>query len=376
MPVMGRIRVCQLITELRPFGAERGVYELARRLDRAKFDVQVIGLRGGEVADWLAAAGVPASALGLRGKWDLGKLAKLAALLRQWRPDILHTHLFHADLAGRAAGYLAGVKHLLHTVHVAEARFLPWRFAMARLLSESCERIICVSPSVLDHHARRSGLPLSKYRLIPNGIDIDAYVRDRRRRSQCRAQWGVAQDQVVAAFVGRLDVQKGIDTLLEAIGRLRPARASIRFVLAGEGPLRARVAAFVGRHENQGFVRHLGFVHDVRAVLSAADMLVMPSRWEGFGLAAVEAMAAGLPVIASDVAGLREVVVDKKTGLLIPRENAAILADSILALANDAGLRTRLGESGLRRAREHYGIEKNVLAHERLYELIADPSRQ
>src|SRR6056297_2210260 len=104
---MARIRVCQLTTELQPAGAERCVYELARRLDPASFEVLVVGLRGGRVVDWLRDQGRAVEVLGVRGKWDVLKLTRLAEILKIWQPDVLHTHLFHAELAGYFAARLA-----------------------------------------------------------------------------------------------------------------------------------------------------------------------------------------------------------------------------------------------------------------------------
>ena len=362
---MGRIRVCQLITELRPAGAERCVYELATRIDRDRFDVQVAALRGGDVADRLRDAGVKVTVLGLRGKWDLAKAAGLVRLLGRERIDLLHTHLFHADLAGRLAAVAAGTPHLVHSVHIAEARYRPWRFAFARLLAWRCDRIVCVSAGVARHHSRKSGLPPSRYEVIYNGIDADALTRDETARRELRRQWGVGDGQVVAVFAGRLDPQKGLDTLLRAI-ELLTRQGDIRFVIAGDGPQRAMVEAFCAG-ESGGAVRMLGFVGDVRGLYSAADLLVMPSRWEGFGLSVAEAMAAGLPVVASRVAGLDEVVADGRTGILLPPNDADALARTIRQLAGDADLRRAMGLAGACRVRQQFTIEANVAAHERLY---------
>ncbi len=364
-----KIRICQLITELRPAGAERCVFELARRLDPARFDVRVAALRGGEVADWLAAAGVPMRVLDVRGKWDLFKLAGLVRWLRVERIDLLHTHLFHADLAGRIAAAAAGVPHLVHTVHVAEKRFRPWRFAWARLGARRCERIVCVSESVRRQHARRTGLAAERYTVIPNGIDTDAYARNESARVRLRREWGVGDDEVLPAFVGRLDVQKGLDVLLAALELLAARGKAARVVFAGRGPQRLLLEQFL--HTPAGArCRDLGFVHDVPAVLSAADVLVMPSRWEGWPLAAGEALAAGLPVIATRVDGLRDVV-DETVGLLVPPDDPTALADAIERLCADGALRAALGQAGRRRATQQFAIRAFVEAHERLYEQIA-----
>jgi glycosyltransferase involved in cell wall biosynthesis len=368
---MNRIRICQLITELRPSGAEMCVYEMARRLDRSRFDVHVAALRGGAVADWLAKEGIPVTVLGVRGKWDVFRLHRLVNLLREKRIDILHTHLFHADLAGRAAASLAAVPHMVHTVHIAEARLRPWQFVFARFFADRCDRIICVSDCVRTHHASHSGLPLWRYQVIENGIDTAAYSHDPQARVRLRKQWGVRDDEPLVAFVGRLDHQKGVDTLLSAMSHLGARGIHRHVVIAGEGPQRYMVENFTRYGEGGKEAIMLGFTRDVRGVYSAADIYVMPSRWEGFGLTAAEAMAAGLPVIATRVLGLKTVVVNGVTGVMIEPNDGIALAEAIETLAKAPELRQRLGRQGLARVQAKYTIAANIAAHEKLYIEVA-----
>ncbi len=369
---MRRLRLCHLMTELGPAGAERCVYELARRLDRGRFDVQVAALRGGAVADWLVEAGVPVTVLDLRGRWDAGKLLALADLLCG-RVDLLHTHLFHADLVGRIAAAWAGVPHLVHTVHTAEGRFRPWQFAWARLMAGRCDRIVCVSASVRDFHARRSGLPPARYTVIPNGIDAESFARDEQARRRLREQWGLSSGQVLLAYVGRLDYEKGTDVLLSAASHLAARGSPIHLVIAGDGPQRRQVENFIAHGEGGRQCRYLGHVQDVRGVLSAADLLVMPSRWEGFGLAAAEAMACGLAVIASDVPALRELVTQGRTGLLVEPGEVVPLAEAIVHLSANAAARATMGQAGRRHVTQKYPLAAMIQAHERLYlEVAAD----
>jgi glycosyltransferase involved in cell wall biosynthesis len=368
---MRRIRICQMITELRPAGAERSLFELSTRLDRTRFDVQVVALRGGDVAEWLARAGTPTTVLGVRGRWDVLKLRKLAGLLRGWRPDVLHSHLFHADLVGRVGAWMAGVPHLVHTVRTAEGRFRPWHFALPRVFAGRCRRLICVSQSVRDLHARRSGLPPSKYAVIPNGIAPENYAHDHAARTRLREEWGLAKDVPLAAFVGRLAPEKGIEVLLGAMSHLAARGTPVPVVIAGDGPQRCVVENFIAHGEGGTQCRFLGFTHNVRDVLSAADMLIMPSRWEGWPLAAGEAMAAGLPVVAARVPGLVDVVVDGKTGFWIGRDDVVGFAGAIERLAGDAKLRRRMGDCGRDRIAQEFSIDATVAAHEKLYLQIA-----
>ena len=367
---MGRIRICQLITDLTPAGAERCVYELVRRLDRDRFDVRVAALRGGRMADWLAEAGVRVTVLGVRGKWDVGKLWRLTGLLRDERIDLLHTHLFHADLAGRPAARSASVPHLVHTVHVAEMRFRPWQFAMARFLADWCDRIICVSDSVRRRHARKSGLPGWRYTVIPNGIDAEAYARDDKVRAALRRQWGLGADELLLVFVGRLNRQKGVDTLLGAMSHLAARGCPRKIVIAGDGPMRGMVENWTRHGEGGHACRLLGFVDNVRDVLSAADIFVLPSRWEGLPLAGAEAMAAGLPVVATRVSGLCDIIADGQTGLLVEPDNIVALAGAVERLCGDADERVRLGQAGRGAIGRMCGIDANIAAHEVLYEQV------
>lgn len=366
---MGRLRICQLITELRPAGAERCVYELSRRLDPNRFSVHVAALRGGAVADWLKRAGIGVTVLNVRGKLDVAALARLANLLRRERFDLLHTHLFHADLAGRIAARMAGVANLVHTVHVAEARFRLWQYAWSRMTANWCDRIVCVSQAVRDHHARKSHLPLWRYEVIYNGIDADAYSPNPQRREELRNRWGVGGDEILVAFVGRLNFQKNLPMLLEAFRRIRRSRNDIHLVVAGDGPESPKLETFI--HENASYrAICLGQTDDIAGVLAAADIFAMPSRWEGFGLAAAEAMAAGLPVIGTKVPGLTELIEEGVSGLLIDSEDTAALTAAISQLADDRDERVRLGSTGQKRIKERFSIEANITAHERLYENV------
>ena len=383
------IHVCEMITELAPAGAERMVYELATRLDRSRFTVCVAALRGGVVADQLRRAGVEVFVLGVSGKWDVLKIRALANWLRggpgRAAVDILHTHLFHADLAGRLAAWLAGTPHIVHSVHVAERRFVPWRRLYGRAFMRRGP-VVCVSESVREHHVRWSGISAGRHVVIENGIDLAAYARDESRGLAFRRRLGVGEGDVLAVWAGRLCDQKGLDVLLQALPLVAERLHVPRLVLAiaGQGPWRGMVEEFVRSQAADSPVRVelLGFVDDMAGLYSAGDFLVMPSRWEGFGLSAVEAMAAGLPVIATDVEGLRDVMgtgrgrdaletrgqdahatLSATPGMVIPPENPAALADAIVRLAQDATLRQQMSIHARRRA-EAFSVER-VINHPR-----------
>ncbi len=364
------IRICQLITELRPSGAERVVYELSRRLDRGRFDVRVVGLQGGEVEQMLLAQGIPVEVLGVRGKWDVGKLRGLVRILRQWRIDLLHTHLFHADLAGRMAAVLADVPHLVHTVHVAEQRFRPWQYAYARLLNFRCDRIVCVSRSVRGHHAAHSHLPQSRYVVIPNGVDLPAWSVDAAARA-----WR-ATNGAWPRGRGRCFSSAGSITRRESTCCWRRSSGSVGADCSSFLPATARNGEWrklSRRRIRELGVHLLGFVSDLRETFGAADLFVLPSRWEGWPLALAEAMAAGLPCIGANSPGIRDIIEDGKNGLPVPAKNPAALAEAIERVLADDGLARGLAAAGREHIRANFSIERNVAAHEALYEEICAP---
>jgi glycosyltransferase involved in cell wall biosynthesis/O-antigen/teichoic acid export membrane protein len=329
----GRVRLLLLTTELLPAGAERVILELATRLDPRRYQVVVASLRSpggddGDVARALVAAGIAVVPLRLQGKLDLRGAWRLMALVRRLRPHVLHAHLFHANLAARLLGRLAGARRVVSTVHVVERRALPLRFALERLTARLDDRTVCVSRAVATFARARLGVTPGRLRVVENGVDLSRYAAGGDRAS-ARAALGLPEGGLVVGAVGRLDPQKGLDLLVRAFARLRgPATLA----LAGAGPEEARLRALVASLGLDERVVLLGRRQDVPRVLAALDVFCMPSRWEGFGLALVEAMAAGLPVVASAVDSLPEVLADG--GLLVAPDDVDALAralDDLLA---------------------------------------------
>jgi glycosyltransferase involved in cell wall biosynthesis len=368
---MARVRITQLVTTLDPGGAERCVFDLATRLDRDRFDVRVIGLRGGAMAAKLHKAGIGVDVLEVTGKWQLAhnrrQVKRLAALLDEHQTDLLHSHLFHADMFARLAMKRCGVERHVHTVHVAERRWRPWRFMWARWMRRRCDRIVAVSTSVRDHHSRQSHLPLSDYTVIPNGIDVGRFTPDADIRRQFRMKWDIGPGEALAIFVGRLDKQKGVDVLLDAARLLQGRGSDVTLLIAGAGPMQAQVEAACGECET---LYHLGFIEDIVPFLQAADMFVLPSRWEGWPLALGEAMAAGLPAIGAAAPGITDVITDGQTGVLVDVGDAAALAEAIERLAADAGERQRLAGAGREMIAGEFTTDQFIAAHESLYDRI------
>jgi glycosyltransferase involved in cell wall biosynthesis len=370
-----RIRVLYLITELLPAGAERIVQSLATGLDPERFEVRVASLRSpggergdGEIAEELRAAGVPVVPLRAEGKLSGRAAARLAFELYTFRPHVIHAHLFHANLSARLAGRLVGAK-IAATYHVVERRQLRLR-RLAQRLTIPLEHVsVCVSEAVAAY--ARDALGVRAPRVIPNGIDLTRYGAPPdpvAARAAARVALDLPKEAFLIGAVGRLDPQKAPEVLLEAFRRLDDPQAIL--VYAGEGPLDAQLRAEASSLADGPWgprVRFLGFRRDVPQVLDALDVFALPSRWEGFGLALAEALARGVPAIATRVDSLPQVM--GEAGLLIGPDDAPALLAALEELRS-AERRAELRLRGPLQA-EGFGLGPMREAYQALYRELA-----
>jgi len=357
-----RRRIAFLITELDPGGAERALFELVTRLAPPEYQVSVGSLTGeGEAAEWFRRAGVEVWSVGLRHAADLPALLRLRRELRRRRPHLLHTFLFHANLAGRLAGRWAGVPLVLSSVRVEEVR---WSHL---LLDGLTHRLVdleaCVSESARRYTARRARVPAEKLVVVPNGVALERFDRVPAPPEA----WGLSDGAPVAAWVGRFDRQKDPFLFLRVAFRLLAAGVRARFVMAGDGPLRAPAEAEVRRRGLDGDIRLLGRIPDAAPLLKRCRLLALTSRWEGMPNVVLEAMGCGRPVVATAVGGCREIVRDGATGYLVRPGDAAGLARRIGRLLADAERAHVMGLAARRVVEAQYAVEQTVAAWGRVY---------
>lgn len=362
-------RLLLVTTELLPAGAERIVFELATRLKRERWHVRVASLRSpggvdGRVAEELRAAGVEVELLRMRGKFDLLGAARFLKLVRDFQPDILHGHLFHANLAARLLGSMGGARRVISTLHIVERRPRRLRPILQRVTASRDHATVCVSQAVADHARATLGAREPILRVIPNGIDLQRFSKT-VDAAEARSSLGLPKESVIVSAVGRLTEQKGLQDLVEAFGRLASGLPNAHLVFAGAGEEEARLKAAVSARGLDGRVTFLGFRDDVPRVLAACDVFCMPSHWEGFGLALAEALAAGKACVSTDVDSLPEVMGD--AGLLVPAKSPARLSDALASLLADRDARLDLGRRGPAQA-AHFEVERMVRAYEQLYE--------
>ena len=357
-------RIFYLITELDVGGAEKSLYELATHLDRTRFEAVVGCLTGhGPVGKWLEEAGIEVVYLDMASWWDIGAWLRLRRELRDRRPHVLHTFLFHANLAGRIAAVKLGIGTKIAAIRVEEPRR---RHLCAEWLTHRLVDVVtCVSESARRHTHRRAHVPMDKLVAIPNGIDpltMDMPVMAAPR------EWQLPEGVPVVASIGRLDRQKDPLLLLRAAARVIGELPETIFVFAGRGPLESRCRTNADRLGIAGNIRWLGWLADVRPLLARMDVLALSSRWEGMPNVVLEAMACRKPVVVTDTGGCAELVVEAETGFLVPPGDEKMLSARIINLLRDLELRKKLGAAARERVARDFSVHAMVERNERLYE--------
>lgn len=355
-------------------GSESHLLALLPRLDRNRFQVELLVLsEPGRVPEeyltQFVQAGIPAEPVLIRRDVDPICVLTLRERIARARPDLVHTHLIHADLYGGLAARLAGVPRVVSTKHNDDAFRQNWLLKVPiRAANRHCDRVITISWHLADFVARVEDVPLQRITAIHYGLE--ATDGSPATRSRARETLGVGDGTPLVVSVGRLTEQKGHRYLLDAWRWVCERTAEGTLVVVGAGPLREALGTSARRLGIEDRVVWTGWRTDVAQILTAADLYVHPSLWEGFGLVLLEAMSAQKCVIASRVSAVPEIVVHGETGWLVPSRDGEALGEVILRMLKDAAARRCMGEAGRRRVLEHFGVERMVRATEAVYDAL------
>ena len=366
---MQRVRVVFLITELNIAGAEKVVARTATHLSKDRYRVLVSCLYGpGPVAGEIRAASIPVMDLEAQSKWDLRVVYRLFRLLKRENIQILHSHLFHANLLGRIAGKMAGVPIVISTRHSVDigGRGREW---INRWTKRWTDVTIAVSDQACEAERRWSGTKSGEIVTIYDGIKTEAFERaDLQESKELKRKLGIESDAPVIGMIARFHRAKGHSYLMEAMPYILDQFPKAKVLLIGGGELRPTIKEKVQKLGLTDSIIFTGIRQDIPRILSALDLFVLPSLWEGLGIAILEAMAAGLPVVATRVGGIPEVVEDRVTGLLVPPRDPEALAKAIIALLQDRERAKDMGRAGRERVEKHFSVERMVQQTEALYE--------
>lgn len=361
---MGPFPVTRLITWLPVGGIERRLVAVLPRLDRTLFAPRLICLRErGPLAEELEAAGVPVSVVPFRSRLSPAAIWRLARALRG--SVIVHAHMYRANVPGTIAARLAGVPVILGQVHNVDTWQTGRQRLMDRLTARRRTATVAVSRRVQEDVCRTLRLPPERVPVLHNGIDL-APFRAPLDREALRAELGLRSDQVAVLCAARLHPQKNHRGLLQALVRLPSALPPWRCLVAGDGPERVTLEQLCVAHGLQHRVTFLGQRHDVPRLMRACDLSVLPSDKEGFSNTVLESLAAGLPVVATDVGGNAEAIEHGVSGFLTGRADVEDLAERLAQLIADAGLRRRMAAAALAAA-PRFSLESMVDETQKLY---------
>jgi len=355
-------RILLLITDLKIGGTPTVVRELAVRLrDPGQVTIEVACLSPwGPVADQLRDAGVKVTALGAGGLHDMQRTWwRLVRLIRGGGFDTVFSFLVHANAMAAAASAFCGDVRFLQSIQTTQPE-PRWHWRLQRLIQAAAERVVVPSPSAADVAVSWAGVPRGKVAVIPNAVDVESFSAI----YAANAARPVHRPRRVG-FIGRLDPIKRVADLVAAM----PTLPACRLDIYGDGVERPRIAAEIARLGLYDRVTLHGTVARPHEALATMDVLVLPSRAEGFGLVLIEAMAAGVPVVGADVPGIRNVVRPPDTGLLVDIESDGAFASAI-AQVTDPAIRRRMIEQARTGVERQYGWPAVLVQYRQLLRIL------
>ncbi|HEY7526701.1 MAG TPA: glycosyltransferase [Candidatus Limnocylindria bacterium] len=360
-----RPRLLQLLATGGNGGAQESYTGLLLRLDRSKYEVRALSLSAGSAVQRIRRLGVEVEVIDEAD--DEAAVRELAAWLRREEIDLVHAHMFRAEVVGTRAALAAGTPVIMATVHSSRVRS-PQDVATLASLTPAMDRLIVPSDSILAK-IRAEGRGEAAYAVVPNGVDLSRFAGP-APRCALRRESGIPGSAVLVGVVARLEPEKGHQHLVAAWPDVVAAAPDAWLAIVGEGSqcaaLRAQAAALPAPARDR--IIFTGRREDVAALTADLDMAVLPSLREAQGISILEAMAQRIPVVASAVGGIPEVVVDGVSGLLVPPGDPASLAAALARLATSPALRASMGDAGHRIVAERFSMEAHVRRIEAIYD--------
>lgn len=372
------LKVLQVIGSMHYGGAEKVVLHLVRQSDRGSISTAVCctNFLGG-IGEQLRSQGVPVLVTAPKSHTlrYLGPL-KLLRVLRTLCPDIVHTHGLQAISTVGPLAQVGLVPPWVHTFHYGNYPYSNERWMwMERVFSRRVDRLIAVANSQRDAIVRFLGIDVERINVVPNGVAMGTEPSDPSTVAMLKQEFGIARHKKVVGTVAVMTEQKGIGFLLDAAARIARADAAVHFLLVGGGP---KEQEFRKHAESLGLtdvVTFAGWREDIGQLLQLMDIYVMSSLWEAMPLALLEAMAAGRPIVATDVADNAIVLRDGESGLIVPPGDPESLAEAVSQLLGNAALATRMGSNAELRLRDKYSVDRMVCSYGNIYHELAATRR-
>jgi glycosyltransferase involved in cell wall biosynthesis len=366
------MRILFLTTIMGMGGADQQLLTIVDGLRARGHEVMIVSLAAlGQMGLEARHLGIATESLGMRrGVADPRGLVRLARLVRAWRPDVLHSHMVHANLMARAVRLIAPVPALVSTIHnIYDGGRL--RMAAYRLTNGLVDQMTIVSQAAADRFIAEGIIPSTLLTVFPNAVDTDRFrLVSPGTRESVRRSLGL-EGHFAWLAVGRFEVAKDYPNMLHAFAKVHERHPDALLLLVGQGSLQSETEALTRALGLADHVRFLGVRRDIPEVLGAGDGYVMSSAWEGMPIVLLEAAAAGLPIVTTKVGGNPEVVLHEESGFVVPPRDAGVLAGGMLRLmALTEPERRVLGDRGAEHIRTQYGVTRALERWEELYRTV------
>lgn len=370
---MNRCNILYVIQNSEFGGGERGFSQLIAGLDPRAFKIFVATTPRGRFYREIREVG--ASTFDI--PFDRPKIPVAIRILKQIikseKIDIVHSQGARADFLARLAGRWAGIPAVVSTIQMPVEGFdVPWAVKLLyiifdRISEKFVDGFIVVSESLRNHLITKHGVPEKAISLIYNGVGLNKYIPSRQENTKIRHRLGVPPHSPFVGAIGRLVWQKGFEFLIECIPEIERAFPNARILIVGDGPLREKLEGLGERLKVKKNLIFAGFRSDIKELLSAIDVLVIPSLLEGFPMITLEAMAMAKPIIATNIEGITEQITNGEDGILVPARDPAALADAIIKLLSDRKLAKKVGLAARKRVERDFSVEKMVSETEKVY---------
>ena len=370
---MKKKKILQLIDGLNIGGAEVLLVDLVRGSKDAGYDVSVGYSTYGPLERNLVVLGISCTRLPRLGRVDPILLLRMCQLILREKPDIVHTHLFKSDLHGRLAARLCGVPVVISTSHNNDvwARRFPLGIFYG-FTAKLTDKVIAVSNEVREYQIQYTGISPHKIIVIDNGVNVQRFANQEHAGLSLRHEFQISAGTPLIGIIGRLQPQKDHENFLKAAVQIRSKLPDARFLVVGDGPLREELMAQAQTLGLGSSVIFCGIRQDIPAVLSAIDLLVISSKWEGLPVTLLEGMAARRPIVSTAVGGVPNVVADGQAALLVPPEDSLTLANACLKILQDPALAQSLAQAGYERVKNQFSLDAMIGKTLKLYEELLE----
>ncbi len=355
-------------------GGERVFLQLVEGL-RARFDIVVAATPGGEFEQGVRELGAEFYPVDMGRRFSLKPILQIKGIILKHRINILHSQGTRADFFGRVAGKIAGVRHIICTIAMPIEGFDVGYLRKKYYQFFDCfterwvDRFIVVSDSLKQLMVEKRRIPDQKVARIYNGIELGAYNQGSSYR-HLRKEWDVPYDVPLIAAIGRMVWQKGFEYLIKAIPDIVLDVSDARFLIVGDGPLTRKLVALSRELGVSQKVIFTGFRSDVKEILSAIDILVIPSLLEGFPMITLEAMAMAKPIVATNITGINEQITNGENGIIVPPRDPSALAKATIGLLGNRETARRMGLAARKKAEQEFSVEKMVSETDNVYKSL------